>query len=118
MNQTHLKNAGHIHSYDGHCQKHFGNNASVGAFCTKCFGLSCPKCSIVSHKVATVEAFFPEAKGQAFRAAKGEAGNWPLAAYRALKEIAKSKGIKGKRLTTVQLTISIGTVVEENNGKG
>lgn len=72
-----------------------------------------PKPQTTSYKVVTVEAFFPEAKGQAFRAARGEAGNWPLAAYRALKEIAKTKGIKGKRLTTAQCTLSIGTVIDE-----
>lgn len=109
-----ISHEGHIHDNNGHCNKHFiFGVCNVGAFCTKCFGQHCPKCPPPSHKVVTVEAFFPEAKGQAFRAARGEADNWPLAAYRALKEIAKTKGIKGKRLTTVQCTLSIGTVIEE-----
>lgn len=109
---------GHIHDTNGYCAKHFSvydtaQKKTPHSFCTKCFGPHCPKCPKPSHKVATVEAFFPEAKGNAMRAARGEGGDWPLAAYRALREISKSKGIKGKRLTTVQLTISIGTVIEE-----
>jgi len=66
-----------------------------------------------THKVVTVEAFVPEAKGNAFFAAKGEGHDWPLATYRALKNLAKVKGVKGKRITTIKATISIGTVIDE-----
>lgn len=67
-----------------------------------------------SHKVVTVEAFLPEAKGNAFFAAKGEGSDWPLATYRALKTLAKTKGVKGKRISTMKINLSIGTVIDEN----
>lgn len=100
------KNAGHIH-LEMTCFKH-------GNYCAKCFGPTCPKCPKKTFKTVTVEAFFPEAKGNAFFAANATGSNWPIATYRALSKLSKQKGIARKRITTVKLTVSIGTVTDES----
>lgn len=60
-------------------------------------------------KEYSVSAFFPEVKPAhlADQACRVQANNICLAAKRALHELRKRDGIKGKRITTVKLTIRV-----------
>lgn len=65
----------------------------------------------VKLKSVTVQAFFPELKGNPNRVGHGKASNWTAATSRALKDIQKQ--IKGKRIHSAQLTISITDTEEQ-----
>lgn len=59
-------------------------------------------------KTAVIEAFFPEVgSGKANQMARAEGSRPLVAVKRALEEIMKRPGIKGKRISTIKLTISV-----------
>lgn len=59
-------------------------------------------------KTAVIEAFFPEVgSGKANQMARAEASRPVVAIRRALEEVMKRPGIKGKRVSTIKLTVSV-----------
>jgi len=67
-------------------------------------------------KVVMVDAFFPEFKGGAIKQrGKGVASTVRAAAARAMGDLLKQPKVKGKRFSTIQITMSIGqqAVAEE-----
>lgn len=72
-----------------------------------------PKVKIL--KVVTLDATFPELKsGAMYQRGKGKASTVRAAAARALGDLLKQPKVKGKRFSTIKITMAIGQeLVEE-----
>ena len=66
-------------------------------------------------KLATVEAFFSEVKGNPYRTGRGKATTSPAAISRAFKEVFKQ--LRGKRIHTLTATLTIIDVQPEAEGQ-
>jgi hypothetical protein len=56
-------------------------------------------------KLATVEAFMPELRGNCYRTGRGRASNPKAAISRAIGDVLKQ--VRGKRWQTIKATISV-----------
>jgi malic enzyme len=63
-----------------------------------------------THKVVLLDATFPELKtGAMYQRSKGVASTVRAAAARAMGDLLKQPKVKGKRFSTIQIIMSIGT---------
>lgn len=68
--------------------------------------------------VVTIEAQFPEVKGNCYASAKGSASTLPAAFRIAITNLMKSERVKHKRITAIKATISIAHIKTEENDNG
>ena len=69
-----------------------------------------------TQKVVTIEGEFQELKGgQQIQVGKGVGGSVKTAGAAAFRNLFKQPKLKGKRVTAFRATVSIGSVVVEDN---
>ena len=64
-------------------------------------------------KIATIDAEFSELQGNNRLQAKGEASTIRAAISRAVADLFKQPAVKGKRISTINMTVSLANKTEE-----